>query len=191
MFRFRKERLPLPALALLLFILVMGAALVWQLIVFFREPGGPDWWLVGVFVVTILLFVIMGLAVFLLDFDQKLVLLRDGIYIMPTIFAAYQLNWDDIEKLELSDGHGFRLIEYRLKPGSPSYQALLKREGLRRFLATEGRNGGFHGAIPIQAYPLQVEATDEQNNVRANRLFPILYRFWKNPLARTELPDSH
>lgn len=191
LFRFRKSRLPLPAVGLLIFAIVMGAALIWQLFIFVTEPGGVDWLLVGLFIATIALFVAMGLAVFFLDFEQRLVLLREGIYVMPSVFAAYKINWDDIERLEMREGHGFRVIAYRLKPDSPSYTASIKRDGKRHFLATEGRNDGFHGAIPIQAFQMEVTtASTEQDNVRANRLFPILYRFWTNPAARNELPEQ-
>ncbi len=189
MFRFRKNRLTWPAIAVLAFILITGSALIWQLIAFVSEAGNLDWVLLGLLLATILLFIIMGLAVFFLDFDQNLVLARDGIYVMPSIFASYKISWDDIEQLELREGNGFRLIEYRLKPDSPSYQNHIKRDGKRRFLAIEGRNGGFHGAIPVQSYPLDVNTMSEQNNIRANRLFPVLYRFWTNQAARSELPE--
>ena len=189
MFRYRKSRLGWPALALLSFIVIMGGVLLWQLLTFFDASGGVDWVLLALLVTTIAIFVVMGLAVFFLDFDQKLLLRRDGIHVLPSVFAAYKIGWDDIERLELREGQGFRLIEYRLKAGSPSYEARIRREGKRRFLATEGRQGGFHGAIPIQAYPLDVKTMNEQNNVRANRLFPMLYRFWTNQIARDELPE--
>ena len=190
LFRFRKQKLPWPAALLLLFLLLVGAALVWQLLAILGDSAGIDWLLLSLVGTTLLLFVIIGLAVFFLDFEQKLVLLRDGIYIMPAVFAAYKVRWEDIERLELREGNGFRLIEYRLKSGTPSYEACVKRSSLGSILATEGRTGGFHGAIPAQAYPMDVAGeTTEQNNIRANRLYPVLRRFWTNPAARAELPE--
>ena len=93
MFRFRKSRLPLPAVGLLIFAIVMGAALIWQLFVFVTEPGGVDWLLVGLFIATIALFVAMGLAVFFLDFEQRLVLLREiGAAVVTADFPLNELK---------------------------------------------------------------------------------------------------
>ncbi len=171
----------------MLIILLIGGVLVWQLLTFFEGPGPVDWLLFGLLFVTTGIF--MGLGVFLLDFEQKMVLARDGIYIMPAVFSAYKIAWDDIELLELRDGNGFRLIEYRLKKASPTYQNRIAREGEKKFLNTEGRNGGFHGAIPVMAFTTDISPrAADQLNLRANRLFPILFRFWQNQLARVELP---
>jgi hypothetical protein len=190
--RKRRGNLPAIALALLAFLGLVTVVLGFQLYGIFTEPGGLDLALLLLLVITLLIFVIMGLGVFWLDFNQDLVLLRSGILVVPPVFKSYLIAWDDIQKLEIREGNGFRSIEYRLRPGSAGYEARFGgKKGGKQLISLESRSGGFHGAIPAQSYKgLDVNVKQhhvEQYKLRVNKLYPILYRYWTKPETRLEL----
>jgi hypothetical protein len=191
--RRRRGGLPLIALALLMFLLLLTAVLGFQLYTMFTEPGGLDWMLLFLLATTLLVFVIMSVGVFWLDFNQDLVLLRQGILIVPPVFKSYLIPWDDLEKLEIREGNGFRSIEYRLRVGSPGYEARFGGKKKPQLVSLESRSGGFHGAIPAQSYKLidsQVKHHVEQYKLKVNKLYPILYRYWTHRESRQELPET-
>jgi hypothetical protein len=191
--RRRRGNLPVIALALLAFLLLLTAVLGVQLFTMFSEPGGLDFALLFLLVTTLLVFVIMGLGVFWLDFNQDLVLLRQGILVVPPVFKSYLIAWDDLEKLEIREGNGFRSIEYRLRPGSPGYeQRFGGKKGGNQLVSLESRSGGWHGAIPAQSYKgfeVSVKQHVEQYKLKVNKLYPLLYRYWSKPDTRQELPE--
>jgi len=160
-----------------------------QFVTMFDSAGEIDWLLVAMLLITLVLFVLMAAAVFFLDFEQDLRLTRQGIYIVPPVFTAYLIPWNDLEKLEIRDSQGYKSIEYRLKPGSPSYQKRFGKNSAKKLLSLESRSGGFHGAIPAQNFRTEIPNKSEQNLMKTNKLFPILWRYWVNDSARAELPE--
>ncbi len=173
------------------FFLFLAVFLTLEFFQLLGDAAQADWVLVSMLGLTLLLFLVMGLSVLLLDFDQDLRLTRQGIYIIPAVFKSYLLPWDDIEKIQIREANGYKAIEYRLRPGSPTYAARLGKMKQTRLMSFESRTGGFHGAIPAQNYRLPLENNQaEQNLTKINKLFPLLYRYWANSAARSELPES-
>ncbi len=188
--RRRRVRLTLLPIALIAFFGFLAIFLTVEFVGLFDSAGDTDWLLVAMLLTTLLLFALMAAAVYFLDFEQDLRLTRQGIYIVPPVFKAYLIPWNDIEKLEIRDSQGYKSIEYRLKPDSPSYQKRFGKKGSKKILAVEGRSGGFHGAIPAQNFRTEVSARQtEQILMKTNKLFPILWRYWVNDSARAELPE--
>jgi hypothetical protein len=188
--RRRRGRLTFLPIALIAFFGFLAIFLMVEFIGLFDSAGETDWLLVAMLLTTLVLFILMGLAVFFLDFEQDLRLTRQGIYVVPPVFKTYLIPWDDIEKLEIRDSQGYKSIEYRLKPGSPSFQKRFGKNSVKKLISLEGRSGGFHGAIPAQNFRTEVPARQtEQNLMKTNKLFPILWRYWVNDSARAELPE--
>jgi hypothetical protein len=175
---------------MLLFFGTVVLTLVYQFVQMLTLPLTFDWLTALLLVSTIIVFIIILAGMWLLDFQAQMLLNRQGIYIEPAIFKAFTIPWDDIAELTIQDRQGLRLIEYKLKPDSPTYQARyaqLSRWRLRRF---KQRSDGYDGWLPVQSYKMDVKALFEQNDVRVNRLFPLLRRYWLNPPARNELPET-
>lgn len=190
MFRLRKKPLPFIADVMLLFLLAVVAVLVYQLYAMFIAASKLDWLLALLVLATILIFLGLVAGVWLFDLQSRMWLNQQGIQIEPTLFPAYSIAWDDIEELSLQERQGLHLIEYKLKPNSPSYDALYKKLGRRRLALQERRSGGFHGWLPVQSYHLDVNTPFEQYEVKVNRLFPTLRRYWLNSAARQELAEN-
>lgn len=187
--RLRKSRLPLAAIILLLFFGAVAALLTYQLIDIIAAPVRFDWLSVVLIICTLGVFIVMIAGVILVDLQSQMLLTRRGIYIEPAIFKALVIPWEDIAELTLENRQGLSLIEYKLKPESPTYQNRYQKMGRWRFNKMVQRSGGFHGWLPVQSYKMEVKSSLEQYEVKVNRIFPILRRYWLNPQARDELPE--
>lgn len=187
-FRLRKKPLPFIADVMLLFLVAITVVLIYQLYTVVISPTHFDWLIVLLLIGTILIFLLLVAGVWLFDLQAQMWLNQQGIQVEPTLFPAYTIAWDDIAELNLQERQGLRLIEYKLKPGSSGYQALYSRLGRKAFERQERRSGGFHGWLPTQSYRLEIDSPVEQYDVKVNRLFPMLRRYWLHPDARQELP---
>ncbi len=183
--RLRKKPLPLAAIGLLLFFAVVVVTLIYELGVMLTSPFGFDWLTALMLGVTVLVFGLMLVGVGLFDLQAQMTLNKQGIYIEPALFKAFNIPWEDIATLSLQNRQGMSLIEYKLKPTSDSFQAQS-----RKHARTAQRSGGFHGWLPVQSYHMEVNSPHEQYEVKVNRLFPMLRRYWLNPQTRDELPES-
>lgn len=183
--RWRKKPLPVAAIGLLLFFAAVIVTLIYELGVLLTSPFGFDWLTVLMLGVTLLVFGLMLAGVGLFDLQAQMTLNRQGIYIEPALFKAFTIPWEDLANLSLQNRQGMSLIEYQLKPTSSSFQAQSRKHS-----RTAQRSGGFHGWLPVQSYQMAVNSSHEQYEVKVNRLFPMLRRYWLNPQARDELPES-
>lgn len=184
--RLRKKPLPVAAVGLMLFFAIVVMTLIYELAVMLTSPFGFDWLTVLMLGATLLVFGLMLVGVGLFDLQAQMTLNRQGIYIEPALFKAFTVPWEDIATLSLQNRQGMSLIEYQLKPGSGSFEAQPRKHS-----RTAQRSGGFHGWLPVQSYQMEVNSPHEQYEVKVNRLFPMLRRYWlKSPGPRRTTGSS-